>query len=1000
MDESAKSPHDGAGAPSETPSAEQLMQRAIELHQAGNLMEAGLLYKSILESQPSHPEANHHLGVIAVQAEQPAAGLPYFMAALDSDPSCSAYWLDYIDALLRSGQIEDARSILDLARQHGLKGDGVDALAARMTNDMPSPKATNTSPTQDNPAAVSHVRHGRSPKERDIQALITLFNQQRYVEMERLARTMTRNHSQHEFGWKMLGIALQLQGNSRAAIAPMQQAVKLSPDDVESHYNLGVAFQELGQLEDAEKCYRQSLALNPRYGDATLNLGVVYHRLHKLEDAEKSLRQAISIKPNSAKAHGNLGATLEDMGRLAEAEASFRRSLTIAPHSPVAHINLGGILRKQGNLSEAETCFRKALDIDPNYAEAHADLAITFREQDRLEDAETSMRTALRIRPNDAKLHNNLALILQAQGRLDEADAHMQISLHIAPENAESLGNRGNLLRHMGRQNEATACYRQALQVSPDDAGLLVGLGDIHRLLSNYGEAESCYRKALQHTPDNLNTLCSLGITLNLMGQLDQAEICFKSLLSKNPDNPIALSSLGLVLQGLGRLEEASTYLRQACSLAPNYAPLYSNWLYCLLLSEPTNMDMVFRKHNQFGERFENPLESCRHSHTLEQDPERNLRVGFVSADLFCHAVFNFIEPVLSHIKKHIEVSLYAYYNNYIDDACTQHLKGLFDYWVTVANLSDNQLAERVGADNIDILIDLSGHTAGHRLLTFALKPAPLQASWIGYPGTTGMRSIDYYLADRYMLPPGRFDNQFTEKIVRLPANAPFQPFVDAPAVNHLPALSNGFMTFGSFNRSNKLSREVIALWSKLLRALPDSLMVLGGMQVNGLTDKLADWFAEEGITRNRLEFHPRDNMANYMALHHLVDICLDTFPYNGGTTTLHAMWMGVPTLTLSGQNMAGRVGTAAMLQIGVNDFVADCPEEFVANGLYWAGNLASLNTLRIGLRDLLIQTPLLKSELIAAGLAHALRKMWQRRCAGLAPESFEVSRQDLNLDL
>jgi predicted O-linked N-acetylglucosamine transferase (SPINDLY family) len=265
----------------------------------------------------------------------------------------------------------------------------------------------------------------------------------------------------------------------------------------------------------------------------------------------------------------------------------------------------------------------------------------------------------------------------------------------------------------------------------------------------------------------------------------------------------------------------------------------------------------------------------------------------------------------------------------------------------------------------------------------------------MGYPGTTGLSAIDYYFADRFFLPPGKFDDQFTEKIVRLPANAPFLPSKDAPPLNSLPALANGYVTFGSFNRISKLSREVIALWSQLLRALPVSRMVLGGMPEQGKYDLLIELFGQEGIARDRLDFHARSDMNSYLKLHQQIDICLDTFPYNGGTTTLHALWMGVPSITLAGGTAAGRPGASILEHLGLHEFVAHDAADFVQKGLSWAGDLAALSAIRADSRERFAKSAIGQPALVAAGLERALRIMWQRWCASFPTESFEVTGRE-----
>ena len=328
--------------------------------------------------------------------------------------------------------------------------------------------------------------------------------------------------------------------------------------------------------------------------------------------------------------------------------------------------------------------------------------------------------------------------------------------------------------------------------------------------------------------------------------------------------------------------------------------------------------------------------------------------------------------------------------NSGVDEA-TKRIQAHFKHWHSIANLSDAGLAQQIRTDGIDILIDLSSHTANNRLLCFAQRPAPVQISWIGYGGTTGLSSMDYYLADRFFLPPGRFDDQFTEKIVQLPASAPFMPFIDSPPVNDLPASGNGNLTFGSFNLPRKLSPSVVALWSELLRALPNSKMVLGAMPKAGSNELLIEWFAREGIISERLIFYPKCQVREFLALHHSVDICLDTFPYSAGTTGCHALWMGVPTLTLAGDVPLSWMGASIQIHAGLEKFVAHSKAEFVKKGVYWSERIAQLAEIRRGLRERFAQSAMGQPELIATALDYALRTIWQRWCAGLPAESFEV---------
>ncbi|MGZ5028580.1 MAG: O-linked N-acetylglucosamine transferase, SPINDLY family protein, partial [Methylobacter sp.] len=460
-----------------------------------------------------------------------------------------------------------------------------------------------------------------------------------------------------------------------------------------------------------------------------------------------------------------------------------------------------------------------------------------------------------------------------------------------------------------------------------------------------YEDAIAATQKATKLLPNDAEAHSNLGFSFISLGRFVEAEASCRRAIEIDSDSFFAHYNLGFALYSQGKLAEAS--FRQAMAINPGFAQVHSNLLFCLTHNEAIDAMALLEEHCCFARKFEAPLKERWPQHCNSQETERCLQIGFVSGDLYDHAVATFIEPVLAYLSERPQLTLRAYYNHTIEDEVTRRLRGHLHHWHPVAGLTDEALAEKIRNDRIDILVDLSGHTPKNRLLTFARKPAPVQVSWMGYPGTTGLSGMDYYLADRFLLPPGQFDHQFTEKIVRLPACAPYQPNSAAPSVNALPALTNGYITFGSFNRPSKLSPSVISLWSQLLRALPDSRIVMGCMPPDGKHDELIDWFAKESITQERLSFYSRCSVSDYFALHQQVDICLDTFPYNGGTTTLNALWMGLPTLTLEGKTVTARQGATILSQMGLNAFIAQDAEDFVRKGLSWAKHPSSLAELR-----------------------------------------------------
>ena len=544
-------------------------------------------------------------------------------------------------------------------------------------------------------------------------------------------------------------------------------------------------------------------------------------------------------------------------------------------------------------------------------------------------DAEARASALVERFPDRGLAFKTLGALLSARGSLTDAVDAMKTSIMLLPEDAEAHANLGSTLVKLERYEEAESTLRQALRIDPGFAMAYVDLADAYQAEGRYGDAEEVLRRSL-----------SLGA--------DPAK----------PDEDLRHTSL----------------------------------LFLLSHNPALDGDSLFAEHCRVGARLESRSRAPRLRYANVADPDRTLRIGLVSADFCNHAVTNFLEPVLSRLTRRSDLELRAYYNNPSEDAVTQRLRGYMQHWTPVSALPDRQMARKITDDRIDILLDLSGHTSLNRLRVFARKPAPIQVSWMGYPGTTGLRAMDYYLADRHWLEPGYFDRHFTEKLVYLPAGAPFQPDPAAPPIAALPALNHGHLTFGSFNRIGKINTATVGLWSQVLRALPDSSMLIAGVPpASRQSVRLVGWFASHGVTAERLKFHPRCNMGAYLALHHEVDICLDTVPYSGGTTTYHALWMGVPTLTVAGLTPASRQGAAIFEHLDLPGFIAADASDFLAKGLQWAHQLAALATVRAGLRERALKSSVCDPQVIAGAFIRAARHMWRRWCNGLPAESFEI---------
>lgn len=517
---------------------DEALQQAIVLQQSGRLQGAEQLYRAILNVQPSHPDANHNLGVLAMQVKQPVAGLSHLKNALEVNPNQAQYWLSYVEALIQSNQLDEALQVFQQARQQGLQGDVVENLAKRLRGrdrnvihmenqcssiELPAvvpprskygKKNSKTKSKKNNFSKVTLLQNKRNPSQQEVNTLLAKFQEGRFEEAVSLAQTMTERFPQFGLGWKVLGTVFKLIGRSADALLPMQQAVILFPDDVEIHNNLGVTLNDLRQFEEAEACYRRALEIKPDYAEAHYNLGITLNDMGRYEEAESSFRCALEIKPDYAEAHSNLGVTLNDLGRFKEAESSFRRALAIKPAYVEAHNNLGSSLNSLGRFEEAEASFRLALEVKPDSPKAHNNLGIALNGQSRFEEAKASFRRALEIQPEDAEALSNLGVTLKSVGCIDEAETSFRRSLQIKPDYAEAHYNLGNTLKESGRLAEAEASFRRALEINANAAESYINLGVLFTDMGRLSEARSCFWRGLDVVQKGKERIAAMALTI------------------------------------------------------------------------------------------------------------------------------------------------------------------------------------------------------------------------------------------------------------------------------------------------------------------------------------------------------------------------------------------------------------------------------------------------------------------------------------------------------
>jgi predicted O-linked N-acetylglucosamine transferase (SPINDLY family) len=634
-------------------------------------------------------------------------------------------------------------------------------------------------------------------------------------------------------------------------------------------------------------------------------------------------------------------------GRFAEAAEGYRRALQLGPNPAEVHTNLGVALARLGRLEEAAASYRRAVELRPDYAEAHSNLGNALQGQGKLEEAVASYRRALQLRPGYAKAHTNLGSALQKQGKLEEAAASHRRALQLRPDFAGAHNNLGSALAELGRPAEAAACCRRAVELRPDYAGAHNNLGSVLVDLGRLEEAAACHRRAVELQPDFADAHTNLGYALGEQGQIEEAITCYRRALHLKPDDP----------------------------------RVHSNLLFLLYFHPGYDARTIYAEHLHWNQRYAGPLAKSSPPHPNDRSPDRRLRIGYVSPDFRDHVDSYFTVPLLSN-HDHGRFEIFCYAQVARPDAVTERLRGYADVWRDIVGLTDPQVADLVRHDRIDILVDLKLHTADNRLLVFARKPAPVQVAWLSYPGTTGLSAMDYRLTDPYLDPPGLFDDAYSEESLRLPDTFwCYDPLTDRPPVNPLPALGSGGITFGCLNTFRKVNDGCLALWAGALRAVPGSRLLMTAPP-GPARDRALAVLEREGVVAARVAFVDKRPRPEYLGLYHRIDLCLDTLPYNGGTTSLDALWMGVPTLTMPGRTAVGRAGVCLLQNLGLPELIAAGPEDFARIAAEWAADLPRLSQLRATLRDRLEDSPLMDAPRFARNVEAACRLMWQRWCA------------------
>lgn len=594
--------------------------------------------------------------------------------------------------------------------------------------------------------------------------------------------------------------------------------------------------------------------------------------------------------------------------------------------------------------------------------------------------AEDCYRQALATDSKHVAPYIALGFVLKEQGQFEEAKQLLSHAVLLDPQNVDGFYMLGAIAKLQGDPNATIGYFNKALAIKPDFEWVYWDFCD-YLVTSDQSEmAKKIIQQGMEKFPAKPNFHYYLGNLHFKEGNNDAAVASFKAALAQRPAYPEALSNLGNALQAQGNLDQAIESFRAALALKPDYLEAFGNLLLALQYHQGYTPAQIFAEHLQFGRQYESSLKPHWPQHANLRDENKRLKVAYVSGDFRNHSLAFFIEPVLdTHDKSQFEI--FCYYNCKVHDHVTERLRAKVEHWLPCAGMTDAQLAERIKADGIDILVDLSGHTGFNRLLTFARKPAPLQMTWLGYQATTGLTAMDYRITDASMDPPGKTEQFHTETLLRIPSSAQFQRAADSPPVNPLPALSSSQFTLACLNNLAKVNQDVIRVWSRILTALPHAKLMLGNANGAETRQRLLAMFAQEHIGEERLILLQKVSLLEYLKLHHQIDLALDTFPYNGGTSTLHSLSMGVPIIALAGDTPVARAGVSILAGAGLSEFAANGEDEYVAKAIEASRDLPKLDQIRQSLRERAAPLFTADPEQVTRPLEAAYRSAWKKWC-------------------
>ncbi|GMH30131.1 hypothetical protein Nepgr_031974 [Nepenthes gracilis] len=789
------------------------------------------------------------------------------------------------------------------------------------------------------------------------------------------------------------------------ALSLYERVLEKDKENVEALIGKGVCLQTQNMGRLACECFTEAIRLDPQNACALTYCGILYKDEGRLVDAAESYQKALSAdasyKPAAeclAIVVTDIGTSLKLAGNTQEGIQKYYEALKIDPHYAPAYYNLGVIYSEMLQYDAALTCYEKAALERPMYAEAYCNMGVIYKNRGDLEAAIACYERCLAVSPNFEIAKNNMAIALtdlgtkvKLEGDIDQGVAFYKKALSYNWRYADAMYNLGVAYGEMLKFDMAIVFYELAFHFNPHCAEACNNLGVIYKDRENLDKAVECYQMALTINPNFSQSLNNLGVVYTVQGKMDAAANMIEKAIIANPTYAEAYNNLGVLYRDAGDISRAIEAYEHCLKIDQDSRNAGQNCLLAINYINEGHDDKLYESHRDWGHRFVR-LYPQYTSWDNPKDPDRALTVGYVSPDFFTHSVSYFIEAPLSH-HDYTNYKVVIYSAVVKADAKTIRFRDKVikkgGKWRDIYGIDEKKVANMVREDKVDILVELTGHTANNKLGMMACRPAPVQVTWIGYPNTTGLPTIDYRITDALADPPDS-KQKHVEELVRLPACfLCYTPSPEAGPVPPTPALTNGFVTFGSFNNLAKITPKVLRVWARILCAVPNSRLVVKCKPFccDSIRHRFLSTLEQLGVESVRVDLLPlillnHDHMQAYA----LMDISLDTFPYAGTTTTCESLYMGVPCITMAGRVHAHNVGVSLLNNVGLGHLVAKTEDEYVQLAIQMASNTTSLSKLKMGLRDLMLKSQVCDGSKFTLGLESTYRDMWHKYCKGEVP--------------